>query len=207
MEECGIGRPSTYAPTITTLLARHYITKESKNLFTTEIGETVNNIMKGSFPDIVDEGFTAEMEEELDKIAEGQENWKQVVADFYPGFKKEVDRAESELDRVTIADEVSDVICENCGRNMVIKYGPHGKFLACPGFPECRNTKPYLERTGLTCPECGGELIIRRTKKGRRYFGCENYPECEYMSWSVNMKNSKNNEKKTDENEGSQAVS
>ncbi len=206
MEECGIGRPSTYAPTITTLLARHYITKESKNIFTTEIGETVNNIMKGSFPDIVDEGFTAEMEEELDKIADGQEEWKQVVADFYPGFKREVDKAESELDRVTIADEVSDTVCELCGRNMVIKYGPHGKFLACPGFPECRNTKPYLERTGMTCPECGGELIIRRTRKGRRYFGCENYPECEYMSWSVNTKTDSDTDKMTDDKGDSQAA-
>lgn len=184
MEECGIGRPSTYAPTITTLLGRHYITKEKRNLFTTEIGEVVNGIMKGSFPKIVDENFTAQMEEELDKIAEGQEPWKHVLSDFYPELKEEVDKAEEELDKVTIADEATDVICENCGRNMVIKYGPHGKFLACPGFPECRNTKPYLEKIGMPCPKCGGEIVIRRTKKGRRYFGCDHYPECDFMSWS-----------------------
>ncbi len=183
MEECGIGRPSTYAPTITTLLGRHYVTKENRNLYVTELGEVVNGIMQRSFPNIVDEGFTAKMEGELDRVAEGEESWRDVVSGFYPELKKEVDAAEQELEKVQVADEETDVICEHCGRRMVIKYGPHGKFLACPGFPECRNTKPYLEKIGVPCPKCGAELVIRKTKKGRRYYGCERNPECDYMTW------------------------
>ena len=182
LEEMGIGRPSTYAPTITTLLARRYILKEQKNLYMTELGEAVNQMMKKAFPTIVDVTFTANMESLLDSVGEGSLNWKTVVKNFYPDLDEAVQEAEKTLDKVSIADEVTDVICEECGRNMVIKYGPHGKFLACPGFPECRNTKPYLEKAGVSCPVCGKEVIIRKTKKGRRYYGCEN-PECDFMSW------------------------
>ncbi|MDO5344454.1 MAG: type I DNA topoisomerase [Lachnospiraceae bacterium] len=182
LEEMGIGRPSTYAPTITTLLARRYILKEQKNLYMTELGEAVNQMMKKAFPTIVDVTFTANMESLLDSVGEGSLEWKTVVKNFYPDLDEAVQEAEKTLDKVSIADEVTDVICEECGRNMVIKYGPHGKFLACPGFPECRNTKPYLEKAGVACPKCGKEIIIRKTKKGRRYFGCEN-PECDFMSW------------------------
>ena len=183
MEECGIGRPSTYAPTITTLLGRRYIIKENKNLYITELGDVVNGIMKNSFPDIVDEGFTAQMESQLDEIETGDMTWKTIVREFYPALIQEVEKAEVELEKVQIADEVTEEICENCGRNLVVKYGPHGKFLACPGFPECKNTKPYLERTGDICPKCGGGVLVRKTKKGRRYYGCEHNPECDYMTW------------------------
>ncbi|MDD6208137.1 MAG: type I DNA topoisomerase [Clostridiales bacterium] len=183
LEELGIGRPSTYAPTITTILARRYITKENKNLYVTELGEVVNDIMIKSFPSIVDVSFTANLEGLLDCVEEGVVNWKTVVRNFYPDLKSAVDKAEKELEHITIEDEVTDVVCEECGRNMVIKYGPHGKFLACPGFPECRNTKPYLEKIGVECPQCGKEIVIRKTKKGRRYYGCENNPDCDFMTW------------------------
>ncbi len=184
LEELGIGRPSTYAPTISTILARHYITKEKRNLFITELGEVVNDIMVKAFPQVVDESFTANLEMLLDGVAEGTVKWKTIVRNFYPDFNEEVIRAQEELEEVKIEDEVTDVICENCGRNMVIKYGPHGKFLACPGFPDCRNTKPYFEKVGVKCPKCGGEVVLKRTRKGRRYYGCENNPECDFMSWS-----------------------
>ncbi len=183
LEELGIGRPSTYAPTITTIIARRYIAKEKKNLFVTEIGEVVNNIMKESFPDIVDLNFTAKVESNLDEVESGEREWKSILRKFYPDFDKEVKQAEKELEKVELHDEVTDTICENCGRNMVIKYGPHGRFLACPGFPECRNTKPYLEKAGVACPKCGKEILIRKTKKGRRYYGCEGYPDCDFISW------------------------
>ncbi|MDD6212524.1 MAG: type I DNA topoisomerase [Clostridiales bacterium] len=183
MEECGIGRPSTYAPTITTLLGRHYITKEAKNLYITELGEVVNDIMQKYFSTLIDQGLTARMEERLDDVGEGKEEWKSLIRDYYPRLKEALELAEEELDKIQIADEVSEEICDNCGRNMVIKYGPHGKFLACPGFPECRFTKPYLEKAGVQCPKCGGEILIRKTKKGRRYYGCEHNPECDYMTW------------------------
>ncbi|MDD2958908.1 MAG: type I DNA topoisomerase [Lachnospiraceae bacterium] len=182
LEELGIGRPSTYAPTITTLLARRYVLKEQKNLYMTELGEAVNRMMLRAFPSIVDVTFTATMESLLDSVGDGNLEWKTVVRNFYPDLDQAVAEAEKSLEKVSIADEVTDVICEECGRNMVIKYGPHGKFLACPGFPDCRNTKPYLEKAGVTCPKCGKEIVIRKTKKGRRYFGCEN-PECDFMSW------------------------
>ena len=183
LEELGIGRPSTYAPTITTILARRYVTKEGKNLYMTEIGEVVNQMMKQSFPSIVDVNFTANMEGLLDMVEEGKVPWKEVIRNFYPDLDEAVKIAEKELESVKIEDEVTDVVCEECGRNMVIKYGPHGKFLACPGFPECRNTKPYLEKIGVPCPICGKEVVIRKTKKGRKYYGCENNPECDFMSW------------------------
>ncbi|MBR6642418.1 MAG: type I DNA topoisomerase [Lachnospiraceae bacterium] len=183
MEELGIGRPSTYAPTITTILARHYVVKENKNLYVTELGEAVNNIMKQAFPTIVDTSFTANMETLLDSIEEGDIHWKTIIRNFYPDLEQAVQEAAKKLENVKIEDEVSDVQCEECGRQMVVKYGPHGKFLACPGFPECRNTKQYLEKIGMPCPECGKEIVIRKTKKGRKYFGCENNPECGFMSW------------------------
>ena len=183
MEELGIGRPSTYAPTISIILGRRYVTKEAKNLYITEIGEGVNNIMKQSFPSIVDVNFTANMEGLLDMVEEGKVEWKEIIRNFYPDLDEAVKKAEKELESVKIEDEVTDVICEECGRNMVIKYGPHGKFLACPGFPECRNTKPYLEKIGVPCPVCGKDVVVRKTKKGRRYYGCEDNPECEFMSW------------------------
>lgn len=183
LEELGIGRPSTYSPTITTLLGRRYVVKENKNLYITELGEVVNSIMKESFPTIVDEHFTANMESLLDKVEEGAINWKTVVSNFYPDLEEAVKTAEQELEKIQIEDEVTDVICEECGRNMVVKYGPHGKFLACPGFPDCRNTKPYLEKIGVSCPVCGKEVVLKKTKKGRKYYGCEDNPECEFMSW------------------------
>ena len=183
LEELGIGRPSTYAPTISTIIQRRYVAKENKNLYLTELGEVVNNMMKQSFESIVDVNFTAYMEGLLDMVAEGKVQWKSVISNFYPDLQEAVDKAEKELEEVKIADEVTDIICEECGRNMVIKYGPHGKFLACPGFPECKNTKPYLEKVGVPCPKCGKELVYRKTKKGRKYFGCEDNPECDFMSW------------------------
>lgn len=183
LEELGIGRPSTYAPTITTIIARRYVAKENKNLYMTELGEVVNNIMKEAFPSIVDVHFTATMEELLDCVGEGKVEWKTVIRNFYPDLDEAVKTAQKELEQVKIEDEVTDVICEQCGRNMVIKYGPHGKFLACPGFPECKNTKPYLEKIGVACPLCGKDVVVKRSKKGRLYYGCEDNPECEFMSW------------------------
>lgn len=183
LEEQGIGRPSTYAPTITTILARRYVVKENKNLYVTELGEVVNRIMKENFSSIVDPKFTANLEYLLDRVGDGSAPWKTIVRNFYPDLASAVKKAEKELESITIADEESDEVCEFCGRNMVIKYGPHGKFLACPGFPECKNTKPYFEKTGIPCPKCGKEVVIKKTKKGRKYFGCENNPECDFMSW------------------------
>lgn len=183
LEELGIGRPSTYSPTITTIIARRYITKENKNLYVTEIGTVVNAIMKDSFSTIVDEHFTANMESLLDSVAEGQVNWKTVVSNFYPDLEEAVQAAEKELEKITIEDEVTEEICELCGRNLVIKYGPHGKFMACPGFPDCRNTKPYYEKIGVECPKCGKDVVIKMTRKGRRYYGCIDNPECDFMSW------------------------
>ena len=176
LEELGIGRPSTYAPTITTIIARRYVAKENKNLYVTELGEVVNQIMKDAFPSIVDVSFTANMEFLLDKVEEGCVNYKTVIRNFYPDLEEAVQIAEKELEEVKIEDEVSDVVCEQCGRNMVIKYGPHGKFLACPGFPECKNTKTYFEKIGVQCPKCGKDIVIRKTQKGRKYYGCENNP-------------------------------
>lgn len=183
MEELGIGRPSTYAPTITTILARHYIVKENKNLYVTELGEVVNHMMKEAFPSIVDVNFTATMEALLDGVEEGSVKWKTVIRNFYPDLQEAVERAEKELEEVEIADELSDEYCDICGRQMVIKYGPHGRFLACPGFPECRNTKPYFEKIGVECPKCGKDIVLKKTKKGRKYYGCIGNPECDFMVW------------------------
>lgn len=183
LEEQGIGRPSTYAPTITTILARHYIVKEDKNLYMTELGEVVNSMMKRAFPSIVDPAFTAQLEGLLDGVAEGSVKWKTVIENFYPDLDEAVSQAEADLEKVKIADEETEEVCENCGRKMVIKYGPHGKFLACPGFPECHNTKPYYEKIGVACPKCGKDIVVRKTKKGRKYYGCMGNPECDFMSW------------------------
>jgi DNA topoisomerase I len=183
LEELGIGRPSTYSPTITTIIARRYVAKENKNLYVTELGEIVNSIMKTAFPSIVDVNFTANLEMLLDKVEEGSVNWKTVISNFYPDLNEAVLIAEKQLGEYKIEDEVTDVICEECGRNMVIKYGPHGRFLACPGFPECRNTKPYLEKIGVKCPKCGKDIVLRKTKKGRKYYGCEDNPNCDFMTW------------------------
>lgn len=183
LEELGIGRPSTYAPTITTILARRYVVKENRNLYVTELGEVVNNMMKDAFPSIVDVNFTANMEALLDGVEEGTVNWKTMVSNFYPDLDEAVKNAERELKEVEIADEVSDEVCEVCGRQMVIKYGPHGRFLACPGFPECRNTRPYFEKIGVACPKCGKDIVLKKTKKGRKYYGCIDNPDCDFMVW------------------------
>ena len=183
LEEGGIGRPSTYAPTIGTLLMRRYITKEKKNLFVTELRVAVNDMMQKSFPSIVDTGFTANMESLLDSVAEGKLPWKTIIENFYPDLSEAVEKANQEVEKITIRDEETDVACDKCGRKMVIKYGPHGKFLACPGFPECRNTKPYIEYAGFLCPTCGAECLKHRSKKGRIFYSCERSPECDFISW------------------------
>ena len=183
LEELGIGRPSTYAPTITTIQQRNYVTKENKVFYTTELGEIVNEIIKNNFGEIINNAFTADMEAALDEVEEGKMEWKEVLRNFYPLLKHLLEEAENKVENVEIHDVVTDVICEECGRNMVIKYGKFGKFLACPGFPECRNTKPLFEEAGVNCPLCGGKVLIKKTKKGRKYYGCENNPECSLMLW------------------------
>ena len=183
LEELGIGRPSTYAPTISTLISRRYVAKEQKNLYLSELGDIVNQIMVKAFPSIVDVNFTATMEALLDSVAEGTIEWKTVIRNFYPDLIESVSKAGKVLEKIELHDEETDVECELCGRKMVIKYGPHGKFLACPGFPDCRNTKPYYEKIGVTCPKCGGDIVIKKTQKGRRYYGCINNPECDVMTW------------------------
>ena len=183
LEALGIGRPSTYAPTISTIMARHYITKENKSLYITELGQAVNKMMMDAFPQIVDVNFTSNMEALLDGIAEGDVKWKTVIKNFYPDLEEAVSAAEKEMEKIQVQDEVTDEICEMCGRNLVIKYGPHGKFLACPGFPECKNTKPYFEKIGVSCPKCGKDLVLKRTKKGRIFYGCIDNPGCDFMSW------------------------
>jgi DNA topoisomerase-1 len=185
MEEAGIGRPSTYAPTIETVQSRGYVAKEAKQLIPTELGELVIALLKEYFKDIVNLEFTANMEEKLDDIEEGELPWKHVIKEFYGPFAVTLAQAEEQMGKVQIEDKVSDEICENCGRNMVIKMGRYGKFLACPGFPECRNTKPLLEEVGAKCPSCGNSLVIRRSKKGRKFYGCSTYPECEFISWDL----------------------
>lgn len=184
LEDNGVGRPSTYAPTITTILARCYITKENKTLYSTELGEIVNEILKNNFEDIVSIDFTAKMEEDLDKVEDGTLEWKDVIRQFYPKFSERITEAESKVIEVDIKDEETDVICENCGQNMVIKYGRYGKFLACPGYPQCHNTLPYYEEAGVSCPVCGDKVLIKKTRKGRKYYGCAKNPECSFMSWN-----------------------
>jgi len=185
MEEEGIGRPSTYAPTIETVQSRGYVAKEGKQLLPTELGEIVLALLKEFFPDIVNLEFTANLEEKLDQIEEGDIRWKEVIYEFYQPFALTLAQAEEQIGKVQIEDEVSEEICENCGRNMVIKMGRFGKFLACPGFPECRNTRPLLEQIGVDCPKCGQSLVVRRSKKGRKFYGCSTYPECDFISWEL----------------------
>ena len=183
MEELGIGRPSTYSTTINTLISRRYVVKENKNLFVTELGEAVNQMMMKAFPVVVDAEFTANIETLLDMVEEGNIEWKDIIRNNYPELHEAVEQAQRELEKIEIQDEVTEEICEKCGRNMVVKYGPYGKFLACPGFPECSNTKPHFEKIGVACPLCGEEIAMKKTKKGRKYYGCVAYPECEFMSW------------------------
>lgn len=185
LEELGIGRPSTYAPTISTIITRGYVVREGRNLVPTELGTLVNDLMIEFFNNIVDYKFTADMEEKLDKIEEGNEIWQNILADFYRPFKESLDHADKNIKKVEIADEESDEICEKCGARMVIKTGRYGKFLACPNFPDCRNTKPFVEKLDISCPKCNGQVVVRRTKKGRRFYGCENYPECDFVSWNM----------------------
>lgn len=185
LEENGVGRPSTYAPTIATIMSRGYASKENRQIFPTEMGEIVSDMLDGYFNSVIDAGFTAEMEKKLDEVEEGNLGWKEVLRQFYPEFAKQVQKAEEELEKVEIKDEVTEEICEKCGRNMVIKMGKYGKFLACPGFPECSNAKPILEKVeGVMCHKCGGQVLVKKTKKGRRYYGCENNPDCDFMTWN-----------------------
>ena len=185
LEEKGIGRPSTYSPTITTILERHYIEKEQKQLIPTELGKIVNKLLTENFTDVINVEFTAKIEEEFDSIAEGKQEWKQVIRDFYKPFEKQVEKVEKELEHVELVEEVSDVPCEKCGRMMVIKYGRYGKFLACPGYPECHNAKPIVETIDEPCPKCGGKVQIRKSKKRRKFYICENNPDkCDYISWN-----------------------
>lgn len=188
LEEKGIGRPSTYAPTITTILARGYVVKDAKTLLPTELGKIVNDIMKNYFHDIVDVEFTAQLEKKLDDVEEGFKKWVEVMQGFYPSFAKVLQEAEDKIGNIEVPDEVTDEICEKCGRNMVIKMSRYGKFLACPGFPECRNARPILEETGVNCPKCNGKVYIKKSRKGKKYLGCENNPTCSFMSWDMHSK-------------------
>ena len=197
LEEKGIGRPSTYSPTITTILERRYIEKEQKQLIPTELGRVVNKLLIENFPDIINVEFTAKIEEEFDEVAEGKEPWKQVIREFYGPFEKELEKVEKELDHVELKEEVSDVPCEKCGRMMVIKYGRYGKFLACPGYPECKNAKPLVETLDVPCPKCGGKIQIRKSKKNRKFYICENNPNtCDFISWNKPTKSNPNGENK-----------
>jgi len=185
LEEKGIGRPSTYAPVVETIQKRGYVVKKGKNLHPTDLGRKVLDLLTEYFPDVINVEFTAEMEDNLDRIAEGELPWRQVLDEFYRGFREEVSRAEEEIGRIPVEEtpEVTDEICELCGRNMVIKTGRYGRFLACPGFPECRNARPLLEETGHNCPKCGGKVVVRRTRRGRVFYGCAKYPDCDFVTW------------------------
>ncbi|WP_069649622.1 type I DNA topoisomerase [Caloranaerobacter ferrireducens] len=185
LEELGIGRPSTYAPTISTILSRGYVVLENKYFKPTDLGILVTELLREYFTDIINEEFTADMENKLDKIEEGLLNWKDVINEFYKEFKISLEKAENEMNKIEIQNEITDIKCEKCGRFMVIKHGRFGKFLACPGYPECKNTKPIVKELGVKCPECGGELIERHTKRGRKFYGCSNYPECSFVSWDM----------------------
>lgn len=185
LEEKGIGRPSTYAPIISTIMSRGYVIKEKKYLYPTELGKIVNSLMEEHFKDIVDINFTAKMETQLDSVEEGQLEWKDLLHEFYDGFSQTLKSAEERISKVELPVEETDEVCEKCGRNMVVKMGRYGKFLACPGFPECRNAKPILDDAGVLCPKCGGKVYIRKTKRGKNYLGCENYPNCDFSSWDM----------------------
>ncbi len=183
LEDKGIGRPSTYAPTITTIMARGYISREKKRLMPTELGLVITEMMKKHFPDIINIQFTADMEEKLDEVEEGKLDWHEVISEFYGPFKESLDKAEATIEKVEVVDEVSDIPCDKCGAMMVYKTGRFGRFLACPNFPACHNTMPILKYIDATCPECGGRMIERMSRKGRKFYGCEHYPECEFVSW------------------------
>ena len=185
LEEKGIGRPSTYAPTITTIITRGYVVKEKRFLVPTELGRIVNDLMKNNFKDIVDIRFTAQLEKKLDDVEEGAKEWVEIMREFYGPFSETLKKAESSIENIEIPDEETDIVCEKCGRNMVIKMGRYGRFLACPGFPECRNAKPILEEAGVNCPLCGGKVMIKKTRRNRKYLGCENNPECGFMTWDM----------------------
>ncbi len=202
LEEKGIGRPSTYSPIITTILDRRYIEKEQKQLIPTELGKVVNKLLTENFTDVINVKFTADIENEFDEIAEGKEEWKKMIREFYGPFEKEIDKVEKELEHVKLEDEVSDVQCEKCGRMMVYKYGKFGKFLACPGYPECKNTKPIVETIDVPCPKCGGIVQVRKTKRRKNYYICENNPKsCDYISWNKPKKGEKwNSEENADLN-------
>ena len=186
LEEKGIGRPSTYSPTITTILERRYIEKEQKQLAPTELGKVVNELLMNNFEEIMNVDFTADIEKDFDNIADGKEDWKKTIREFYKPFSAELEKAQKELEHVKIEEEVSDIPCDKCGRMMVIKYGRFGKFLACPGYPECKNTKPLIETIKEPCPKCGGKVQIKKSKKGRKFYVCENNPDnkCDYISWN-----------------------
>lgn len=184
LEELGIGRPSTYAPTIDNILNRGYVIRENKQFVPTELGIIIVDLLKEFFPEVIEVEFTAHMEEKLDEIEEGHLDWKTVIEEFYQPFSKLLEHAEQEMAKVEIPEEETDEKCEKCGRNMVIKMGRYGKFLACPGFPECRNTRPILQTIGVPCPDCGAEVVVRKTKKGRIFYGCSGYPECNWVSWN-----------------------
>ncbi len=188
MEENGIGRPSTYTPTISTIISRGYVVREKKMIKPTELGIIVNDIMQENFEAIVDAEFTAEMEKKLDSVESGKEDWVELLREFYTPFEKTLEKAEQNIDKVKIEDEVSDEICEKCGRHMVVKLSKYGKFLACPGFPECRNTKPIIKDTGVACPKCGARIVERKSKKGKKYFSCEKAPECDFILWDEPIK-------------------
>ena len=205
LEEKGIGRPSTYSPTITTILERRYIEKEQKQLKPTELGKIVNKLLTENFSDVINIEFTAKIENDFDEIAEGKEQWKKMIREFYGPFEKELEKVEKELEHVELVEEVSDVKCEKCGRMMVYKYGRYGKFLACPGYPECKNAKPIVETIDVPCPKCAGKIQVRKTKRRRNYYICENNPKsCDYISWNkpkvgekVEETENKSDEKKT----------
>ena len=192
LEEKGIGRPSTYSPTITTILERRYIEKVQKQLMPTELGKIVNKLLTENFTDVINVEFTAKIENEFDEISEGKAEWKKMIRDFYGPFSIELDKVEKELEHVELVDEVSDVPCEKCGRMMVYKYGKYGKFLACPGYPECKNAKPIIETIDVPCPKCGGTVQVRKTKRRKNYYICENNPKsCDYISWNKPSKENK----------------
>jgi DNA topoisomerase-1 len=183
LEEYGIGRPSTYAPIISTIQDRGYVERIERRLHPTELGFTVNDLVVKHFPDVVDVGFTAHMEDDLDLIARGEREWVPVLREFYGPFEKAVSLAEQTMEKAMVADQPTGEKCDKCGSDMILKWGRFGKFIACSNYPTCRNTKPFLEKVGASCPECGGDLVERRSRKGRTFYGCANYPACKFVSW------------------------
>lgn len=186
LEEYGIGRPSTYAATITTITSREYVKREAKTLYPTELGEVMTNLLKERFPKIVNYKFTAQMEENLDEVEHGQEEWVELLDEFYSDFDKTLKKAKEEMEgvKLQLKEDQTDIICDKCGRQMVVKVGRYGKFIACPGYPECKNVLKFVEKTGVKCPKCNGDVIVKHTKKKRVFYGCSNYPECDFVSWN-----------------------